>query len=150
MRAVVQRVQSAHVVVDGQTTGKIQRGCLVFLGIGKGDTEADAEWMVRKIVNLRIFPDADGKMNRSVLDIRGGILWISQFTLYGNCRKGTRPSFDDAADPKTANHLYAVAMQLAARENIAVAAGIFAAHMDIAAEHDGPVTLCLDSRNSSP
>lgn len=146
MRAVIQRVQSARAVVEGQTAGRIERGLLVFLGIGKGDTEADAEWMVRKIVNLRIFPDAEGKMNRSVLDIHGGILLISQFTLYGNCRKGTRPSFDDAADPETARRLYEILVERVRKENIAVATGVFAAHMDITAEHDGPVTLCLDSR----
>ncbi|NLH14989.1 MAG: D-tyrosyl-tRNA(Tyr) deacylase [Phycisphaerae bacterium] len=146
MRAVIQRVRSAQVAVEGQTTGRIERGLLVFLGIGKGDTESDAEWMVRKIVNLRVFPDSEGKMNRSVLDIQGGILLVSQFTLYGNCRKGTRPSFDEAADPETARELYAIAVELICKEKIEVATGVFAAHMDITAEHDGPVTIGLDSR----
>ena len=146
MRAVVQRVRSAVVVVNGQTTGRIERGVLVFLGVGKGDTEPDAEWIVRKIVNLRIFPDAEAKMNRSVLDIQGGVLLVSQFTLYGNCRKGTRPSFDDAADPDTARRLYELTVDLARRESISVATGVFAAHMDITADNDGPVTILLDSR----
>ncbi len=148
MRAVVQRVKHARVEVAGEMTGRIETGLVVFLGIGKSDTSADVEWIVHKIVNLRIFPDADGKMNLSVRDAGGGILLISQFTLFGNCRKGHRPSFDDAADPETARMFYDLAVEMARRQHVPVATGVFAAHMDITAIHDGPVTILLDSKQS--
>jgi D-tyrosyl-tRNA(Tyr) deacylase len=146
MKAVVQRVSRAAVRVDGETVGQIQRGLLVLLGIGKGDTESDAEWMINKLLNLRVFPDEVDKMNRSVVDIGGGILVVSQFTLYGDARKGTRPSFSNAMPPVEAERFYNEFMaKLRKATSLTVAEGKFAAMMDVELVNDGPVTIVLDS-----
>ncbi|MHC5179746.1 MAG: D-aminoacyl-tRNA deacylase [Planctomycetota bacterium] len=146
MRAVVQRVRRASVTVDGAVTGSIQRGLLVFLGVGKDDSEKDIDFIADKIVNLRIFECEDGKMNLSVKDISGGILLISQFTLYGDCRKGRRPDFTAAGKPEIAKQLYEQAIEAIRDKGVPVETGVFAAHMDIDSINDGPVTLILDSR----
>ncbi|MHC4835758.1 MAG: D-aminoacyl-tRNA deacylase [Planctomycetota bacterium] len=146
MRAVVQRVRRASVTVDGAVTGSIQRGLLVFLGVGKDDSEKDIDFIADKIVNLRIFECEDGKMNLSVKDISGGILLISQFTLYGDCRKGRRPDFTAAGKPEIAKQLYEQAIEAIKDKGVPVETGVFAAHMDIDSINDGPVTLILDSR----
>jgi D-aminoacyl-tRNA deacylase len=145
MRIVVQRVSEAKVEVDGRIVGAIDRGLLVYLSVTHADTERDADFIADKIVNLRIFPDADGKMNLSVQDIAGQILLISQFTLHGDCRKGRRPAFDLAAPPDHARKLYELAIDLIRRQGIPVETGVFAAHMRVASLNDGPVTVLLDS-----
>lgn len=146
MRAVVQRVSQANVTVDGEIVGQIDRGLMVLLGVATDDTQADANLIADKIAGLRIFPDEDGKMNRSVIDIHGGVLLVSQFTLLGDCRTGRRPSFITAARPETARTLYeAVAAELRGR-NLVVETGRFQEHMDVALVNDGPVTLLLDTR----
>ncbi len=145
MRAVIQRVSHAKVEVDAKTIGEIGPGLLVYLGVGKGDTQTDAEFMADKLVNLRIFADEVGKMNRSVMDIRGGILVISNFTLYGDCRKGRRPGFDAAGDPALAEPLYEKVAALIAASDVPVAKGSFGAHMQVTSLNDGPVTFLLDS-----
>ena len=145
MRFVCQRVLEAEVKVNDQSVGKIDRGLLVFLGVGKGDTEADAEFMSDKLVNLRIFADEAGKMNRSIQDIVGSILLISQFTLHGDCRKGRRPGFDAAAEPELAESLYEKVIALVAEKGVLVEKGVFGAYMQITSINDGPVTFLLDS-----
>ncbi len=146
MKAVVQRVARASVKVDGQLTGRIDCGLLVLLGIGKDDTGKDTGWMINKLLALRIFPDEAGKMNRSVTDVAGGILVVSQFTLYGDARKGTRPSFTDAMPPAEAEKFYNdFMMKLRAATTLPVAEGKFAAMMDVELINDGPVTIILDS-----
>lgn len=146
MRAVVQRVSQASVTVNGEIVGRIDRGLVVLLGVATDDTQADANLIADKIAGLRIFPDDDGKMNRSVIDIGGGVLLVSQFTLLGDCRTGRRPSFITAARPETARMLYeAVAAELRGR-NLVVETGRFQEHMDVALVNDGPVTLLLDTR----
>lgn len=145
MRAVVQRVHSASVSVDGKIVGRIDRGLLVYLGVGKNDTEKDAEWMCEKVVNLRIFEDESGKMNLSLLQINGEMLVISQFTLYGDCRRGRRPSFDEAAPPEDGQRLYEMFIEKVSRQVRKVEKGIFGAHMEIESINDGPVTILLDS-----
>lgn len=145
MRAVVQRVSSASVTVDGKTVGDIGRGLCVLLGAGQGDTTADVHYMIDKITNLRIFPDHAGKMNLSVLDIRGAILAISQFTLYGDARKGRRPAFTSALEPAAAQALYDQLIAGLRATGLPIATGIFGAHMDVALTNSGPVTLLLDS-----
>ena len=146
MRAVIQRVSRASVTVDDQITGQIKQGLLVFLGVGKEDGQSDIDFLADKITNLRIFSDADGKMNLSVKDIDGGVLLISQFTLFGKCRKGRRPDFTAAGDPQTANMLYEQMIETIQAKGVPVESGVFAAHMDIDSINDGPVTLLLDSR----
>ncbi len=147
MRAVVQRVKEASVSVDGEVCGRIGRGLLVFLGVQEGDTIEDVQWLARKIPPMRIFEDKNGKMNDSVLDVDGGILVISQFTLFADLRKGTRPSFNHAAKPDLANKLYEEFLdQVGASLNKPVQHGIFGADMTIPAVNDGPVTIILDSR----
>jgi D-tyrosyl-tRNA(Tyr) deacylase len=147
MRAVIQRVSSARVTVEGETTGEIGRGLLVLLGVAQTDTEADAQWLAAKIAALRIFEDEAGKMNRSVVDVAGGILVVSQFTLFASTRKGTRPSFNDAAKPDIAIPLYeAFNRHASAALGRPVATGRFAAMMDVALVNDGPVTLLIDSQ----
>jgi len=146
MRAVLQRVSRASVEVDGTCAGRIERGWLVLLGVAQGDTEHDAAWVADKVLNLRGFADDAGKMNRSVLDIRGGILVVSQFTLLGDCRTGRRPSFTAAADPAVAEPLYASFAALLARSGLHVATGVFRAMMNVELVNEGPVTLLLDSR----
>lgn len=149
MRAVIQRVSQASVTVDGNVTGSIERGLLVFLGVGKKDTQKDIDFIADKIVNLRIFEDADGKMNLSVQDIGGSVLLISQFTLYGDCRKGRRPDFTAAGGAEMANRLYEQTLTAIKEKGIPVETGVFAAHMHIESVNDGPVTLILDSRKGA-
>ena len=147
MRAVIQRVSSARVTVEGRTTGEIGPGLLVLLGVHRDDTPADAEWLCARIPRLRIFDDDTGQMNRSVLDVGGGILVVSQFTLHGSTRKGTRPSWNDAARPEQAIPLYEQACALlGAQLGRPVATGEFGAMMQVALVNDGPVTLVIDSR----
>lgn len=145
MRAVIQRVSSAAVEVDGKIVGQIGRGLLVYLGVGKPDGEPDAEFMAEKIVNLRIFPDDEGKMNRSSLDIAGQVLLVSNFTLQGDCRKGRRPGFDAAAEPVIAEKLYEKTANLITGKGLTVAKGIFGAYMQVKSVNDGPITFILDS-----
>jgi D-tyrosyl-tRNA(Tyr) deacylase len=145
MRAVIQRVARAAVRVDGQTVGAIDRGLLVLLGIGKSDTDVASDWLIRKLLALRIFPDEADKMNRSVTDIGGGILVVSQFTLYGELEKGTRPSFSDAMPPAEARKFYRQFMEkLRASTALPVAEGQFAALMEVELVNDGPVTIILE------
>jgi len=145
MKVVIQRVSRAAVRVEGQTVGEIGRGLLVLLGIGKTDGPAVSDWMIDKILKLRIFPDDAGKMNRSVTDITGGILVVSQFTLYGELEKGTRPSFSGAMPPEEAREFYEDFMKrLCAATNLTVAEGQFAAMMDVELVNDGPVTISLE------
>lgn len=146
MRAVVQRVTQASCKVDGQVTGQIQKGLLVFLGAGPEDTQQDIDYIVDKIVHLRIFSDDQDKMNLDVGQVCGGVLLISQFTLYGDCRKGRRPDFSSAGRPEAARELYEQTIAALRRQGIEVQAGIFAAMMEIACVNDGPVTMLLDSR----
>jgi len=149
MRIVVQRVNRAAVRVDGQTVGEIGRGLLVLLGIGKEDTDSDSDYIIGKILSLRIFHDDEGKMNRSVTDIGGGVLVVSQFTLHGDVRKGTRPSFSDAMPPADAEKFYNRFMdKLRAATPLKVAEGRFAAMMDVELVNDGPVTILLDSQRT--
>lgn len=145
MRAVLQRVTSASVHVDGNNVGAIESGLLVLLGVGKRDTTADAGWMAAKIAGLRIFEDDDRKMNLSVQDIAGEILLVSQFTLYGDCRKGRRPGFQSAADPEIARALVGSVGEKLREMGLTVEEGVFAADMDVALRNDGPVTMLLDS-----
>jgi len=142
---VCQRVLEAEVKVEDQSVGKIEKGLLVFLSVGKGDTESDAEFIADKLVNLRIFPDEAGKMNRSVQDVGGAILLVSNFTLHGDCRKGRRPGFDAAAEPAPAQQLYEKVIALVARQGVPVEKGIFGEYMHVTSINDGPVTFLLDS-----
>jgi D-tyrosyl-tRNA(Tyr) deacylase len=146
MRSVVQRVSRASVRVDGQTIAELGHGLLVLLGVGKTDTTHDTEWMINKLLALRIFPDDTKDMNRSVTDIGGGILVVSQFTLYGDVQRGTRPSCSDAMPPAEAEKFYNEFMtKLRAATSLKVAEGRFAAMMDVELVNDGPVTIILDS-----
>ncbi|GBC99230.1 D-aminoacyl-tRNA deacylase [bacterium HR17] len=146
MRAVVQRVTQAWVQVDGREVARIGTGVLVFVGVGQRDTEDDARYLASKIAHLRIFEDAEGKLNRSLLEVGGAALIVSNFTLYGDCRKGRRPSFTDAAPPAHAQALYERFCALLAEEGVPVQTGVFQAHMSVGAVNDGPVTLLLDSQ----
>lgn len=147
MRALLQRVTSASVTVDGRVTGEIGPGLLVLLGIHKDDTDADGVWVAKKILECRIFPDDAGKMNRSVTDSGGGLLVVSQFTLYGDLKKGTRPSFTDSMPGATAKVFYENWMKaLRAQTILKVEEGIFAADMKVALVNDGPVTIWIDSK----
>ena len=145
MRAVIQRVSSASVEADGRLIGRIGKGLLVFLSVGAGDSDKDAEFMAEKIAGLRIFADETGKMNRSVRDVDGEVLLVSNFTLHGDCRKGRRPGFDAASEPKLAEQLYEMTVKLIGNRGLNVAKGIFGAHMQVKSINDGPVTLLLDS-----
>ncbi len=145
MRAVIQRVSSASVTVDSEITGKIGAGLLVLLGIHKDDGVTELKWMVDKIINLRIFEDEDQKMTYSLLDTGGAMLIVSQFTLYGDCRKGRRPGYSTAAPPDSAKSLYRQFIDTVKQKNIFTASGRFQAHMDVELVNDGPVTLLLDS-----
>jgi len=145
MRAVVQRVSRAKCTVQGEITGQINRGFVVMLGVGRGDTEADLEFLAGKIISLRVFEDAVGKMNLSLKEAGGSVLLISQFTLYGDARKGNRPSFVDAAPAEDAEKFYLRMAERLARE-VAVQTGVFQAMMDIELVNAGPVTILLDSR----
>ncbi len=146
MRAVIQRVSQASVVVAGQAVGAIERGLLVLLGVAQGDTAQDAAYLADKSAGLRIFEDNDGKMNRSIEDIGGGILVVSQFTLLGDCRNGRRPGFTAAAPPEVADSLYLAFVEALRKRGITVATGIFRANMQVTMVNDGPVTMLLDSR----
>ena len=145
MRAVVQRVSRAKVTVNGDVTGEIAQGILLLLGIAARDTEDDVRYLVEKTLNLRIFEDADGKMNLSLLDIEGGLLVVSQFTLYGDTRRGRRPSFIDVAPPEKANELYELFVSESNKQVNEVATGVFQAMMDVELVNDGPVTILIDS-----
>lgn len=145
MRAVIQRVKSASVKVDSKLVSEIGAGLLIFLGVAKEDTEADIEYMANKVANLRIFAGEEGKMNCSLLETGGAALVVSQFTLYGDCRKGRRPSFINAARPESANALYEQFIAALERQNISTQGGTFQAMMDVQLINDGPVTILLDS-----
>lgn len=145
MRAVIQRVSHAKVTVDGETTGEIGRGILVLLGVSQKDSEKEALYLLEKTLNLRIFEDAEDKMNLSLLDIKGELLVVSQFTLYGDARKGRRPSFIEAAAPVEANRLYEFFVAQARKQIEKVETGRFQAMMDVELVNDGPVTILLDS-----
>lgn len=144
MRVVLQRVTSSSVVVDGQVVGQIGHGLNLLVGIAAGDTPEDLDWMARKCLELRIFADESGKFSRSVQDIGGELLVISQFTLYGDCRKGRRPSFDQAAPPELANPLYEAFVERLRQSGLRVETGQFGAMMQVAIANDGPVTLILE------
>ena len=146
MRAVVQRVASSSVTVDGKLISEIGKGLLIFHGVAQEDTSADLDYLTNKVANLRVFEDDEGRMNRSLLDIGGEALVVSQFTLYGDCRKGRRPSFIDAAPPDKAEALYKQFIRALSNTGISVQAGIFQAMMDVELVNDGPVTILLDSR----
>jgi D-tyrosyl-tRNA(Tyr) deacylase len=145
MRIVLQRVKQAQVTVDSQIVGQIKQGILVFLGVSQKDTAAQADWLIKKIIELRIFEDKEGKMNLSALETLAEFLIVSQFTLYGNCDKGRRPSFDEAADPKKAEELYNYFVENLKKNNLNVATGRFRAMMEVSLINDGPVTFILDS-----
>ncbi len=145
MRMVCQRVLEAGVKINNQQVGKIDKGLLVYLSVGKGDTESDARFMADKLVNLRIFADDAGKMNLSVQDISGGILLVSNFTLHGDCRKGRRPGFDAAAEPALAQQLYEKVGDLITEQGVPVEKGVFGGYMHVSSINDGPVNFILDS-----
>jgi len=145
MRAVIQRVLQAQVEVNSQQVGKIDKGLLVYLSVGKEDSLKNAEFMAEKLVNLRIFADEAGKMNRSVLDVGGQILLVSNFTLHGDCRKGRRPGFDAAAEPALAQQLYEKVIDLIDEQGVPVEKGLFGEYMHVSSINDGPVTFLLDS-----
>jgi len=142
---LIQRVSEAAVTVDGRTAGSIRTGLLVFLGVGRNDTSAGADYLVDKLLGLRVFPDEAGKMNRSVSEACGALLIVSQFTLYGDCRKGRRPSFDQAAPPELAHSLYDYFVQAARRGPVPVETGVFQAAMEVKLVNQGPVTILIDS-----
>jgi D-tyrosyl-tRNA(Tyr) deacylase len=146
MRVVVQRVSQASVEVDGEITGRIGRGLLVYLSIAENDNIEDAEFMARKLVGLRIFEDENGKMNLSLLEAGGRILLISNFTLHGDCRKGRRPAFDQAAQPEYAEKLYKKTIELLEQAGLEVATGWFGSRMQVTSTNNGPVTFLLDSK----
>lgn len=146
MRAVVQRVSRASVVIEGETAGRIDAGLAVLLGVTHDDTPENAKWLAEKVVGLRIFNDADGKMNRDLFEVNGAMLIVSQFTLYGDCRKGKRPSFIDAAPPPIAIPLYEAFINGVKALGIPVATGRFGADMKVELVNDGPVTLIVESK----
>lgn len=141
----MQRVSEASVEVDGAVVGSIGRGLLVLLGVGRNDSDSDLDYMVDKILNLRIFEDSEGKMNLSLLDVGGEMLVVSQFTLYGDCRKGRRPSFTDSAGPDVAKPMYLKFIDKARSSGVTVGEGIFGAMMSVRLSNDGPVTILIDS-----
>ena len=145
MRAVVQRVSSSKVTVDGEVTGQINKGLLVLLGVTHEDTSKDVDYIIDKVLNLRIFEDENEKMNLSLKDVEGELLVVSQFTLYGDCRKGRRPSFSSAARPEVATKLYEEFIEKARKEGIVTQTGQFGAHMMVDLTNDGPVTILLES-----
>ena len=148
MRAVVQRVSEATVEADGQISGVIERGLLVLLGVAREDEKQDAEYLAEKIANLRVFDDDAGKMNQSLMDVRGEMLVVSQFTLYGDVRRGRRPSYTDAAEPEKANKLYEYFVQRVRALGVKTETGVFQATMKVSLVNDGPVTILLDSQKA--
>ncbi len=146
MRAVVQRVREAKVSVNGKIVGEIEKGLLVFLGVGRGDSEEDADYLAAKIPQLRVFEDEEGKFDLSLGEVGGGILVVSQFTLLGDCRKGRRPSFTEAADPQRARELYQHFIARVEESGVSVDTGEFQAMMEVELINDGPVTILLDSK----
>lgn len=148
MRAVVQRVSEAWVRVEGEVVGRIGAGLAVLLGVGMGDGETDAEYLAEKTLHLRIFPDEAGQMNRSVLDVGGGLLVVSQFTLMGDARRGRRPGYSAAAAPEEARRLYEYFVQKLRPSGLRVESGVFRAMMDVGLVNQGPVTILLDSRKA--
>jgi D-tyrosyl-tRNA(Tyr) deacylase len=149
MRAVIQRVSEGSVRVDGEVVGSVGRGLVVLLGVARGDGDPEARWIAEKIAALRIFEDDEGKMNRSVEDVGGGVLLVSQFTLLADCRKGRRPSFVDAADPSEGERLYGVVREILASRGLPIGTGRFGEMMRVSIENDGPVTIILDTRDRS-
>lgn len=149
MRAVVQRVAWAKVEVDGEVTGAIDQGLLVYLGAGKGDGDADRAYVLSKVLGLRIFENEEGKLDRSVVDVGGALLVVSQFTLYGDVRKGRRPSFDAAMAPEEAQRAYEAFIAEARAQGIRVETGRFRAHMKVSSLNDGPVTIWIDTAKSA-
>ncbi|WP_320165068.1 D-aminoacyl-tRNA deacylase [uncultured Trichococcus sp.] len=147
MRVVVQKVTEASVAVDGEIIGEIGEGFMLLVGIGKDDTQEDVHYLARKISNLRVFEDEEGKMNRALKDVDGAILSISQFTLFADTKKGNRPSFTNAAPPETGEALYQALNELLRAEGFPVASGKFGAHMAVSLINDGPVTILIDSKN---
>ena len=145
MRAVLQRVLQGRVEVNEQVIGQIDKGLLVYLSVGKGDGLKDAEYIADKLVNLRIFPDEAGKMNRNIIDAGGAILLVSNFTLHGDCQKGRRPGFDAAAEPKLAEQLYEKVVELIAQSGVPVEKGMFGEHMHVSSVNDGPINFLLES-----
>ncbi len=148
MRAVIQRAKSASVTINDEVVGKITNGVVVFLGIKGTDTEKDIQWIGDKVIHLRIFEDENGKMNKSLAETHGEMLIVSQFTLYGDCRKGRRPGYSTAARPEIAEPLYEAFISYVANKNITVATGKFQEDMDVALINDGPVTLLIDSEKT--
>ncbi|MGV8145648.1 MAG: D-aminoacyl-tRNA deacylase [Alkaliphilus sp.] len=148
MRAVVQRISKSQVTVENKLVGEASRGLLIYLGVANYDTDKDAEYLIGKITNLRIFEDADGKMNLSLIDIKGEMLVISQFTLLGDCRKGRRPNFMDAAKPEIASELYRKFAKGCKELGLKVETGVFQAHMHVESINDGPVTVIIDSQKN--
>jgi len=146
LRAVVQRVSESSVTVNGVVVGSIQRGFLVLLGVAEDDTTQDCVWIASKIAGLRVFEDAEGKMNLALADVEGSVLLVSQFTLYADCRKGRRPSFIEAARPEKADLLYQCVAAELRKDGLLVQTGVFQTHMEVRLLNDGPVTLLLDSR----
>jgi D-tyrosyl-tRNA(Tyr) deacylase len=147
MRAVIQRVLQAQVMVENEVVGKVGQGFLVLLGVGKADTQDDARYVAAKIAGMRIFSDADGKFNLSLADVNGGVLLVSQFTLYADTRKGRRPSFIDAALPAPAEVLVETCARFLREAGVTVETGKFGAHMEVSLVNDGPVTILLDSES---
>jgi len=145
MRAIIQKVREAKATFDGEVIGEIKSGLCVLLGVKIGDTEKESAWMAEKLVNLRVFEDEFEKLNLSLLDVKGEMLLVSQFTVYGDCRKGRRPSFTDAAPPGEAKRLYELTLEKVRSYGIPVETGMFQTHMIIEIANDGPVTLILDS-----
>lgn len=148
MRVVLQRVSKASVIVEGKTVGAIEKGVLILLGVGNEDTESDVAYLAEKIAHLRIFPDEEGRMNRSLRDVGGSALVVSQFTLFGDCRRGRRPSYSDAAPPEKAQSLYEAFVDALRTKGVPVETGVFQAMMSVFLVNEGPVTLLIDSKRT--